>query len=583
MLGKSAKQILVAIAWPYVNGDQHLGHMSGYLLPADIFARYHRLKGNDVLMVSGSDCHGTPITVEADKRGSTPEEIVEEYHHKDVNLFRELKLSYNLYTKTTTKNHKKVVQDLFIDLLKNDYIVKDTMQQYYSPEDNTFLPDRYVEGECSYCGAKEQRSDQCENCGRWLKDGELVNPYSKLTNKPVQLKETEHYFLDFEKLQKPLEKYVKTKKDIWRKWVYAEANGWLKESLQKRAITRDMDWSMDLPIDRIQKLNESKHLQDYTGKKIYVWFEAVIGYLSAPQEWVEYALGTPDLTEVIYHKDTNQSNDWKDWWLNKNSEHYYFMGQDNLVFHTLMWPGQLIGSGKNYTLPHNVFVNKFMNYEGKKFSKSRKWTIDPLKMAQNYGNDSLRYFIASNLPENKEANFSWELFVDAINNELVANLGNFINRTLKFLESKFDGTLNIKEKINFTVINKTKQAYTQIGTLIEKGEFVSGLAHIMKYATFGNQYFNDTEIWKVIKTDKNQASIIMGNLLYIVDNLRILIAPYLPEAHQKLNNLLWDDNNIKKENITWMPINNNIFKLLDTVEVLFDKLDKEEVLIKKDN
>jgi len=396
------KQILVAIAWPYVNGDLHVGHLAGYLLPADIFARYQRLRGNDVLMVSGSDCYGTPITVEADKQGLTSKEVVEKYHQKDIKLFKQYGLSYNLYTKTTTDNHKRVVQELFLDLLKNDIIVKDTMKQYYAEEDEEFLPDRYVEGTCPHCDAKDQRSDQCESCGRWLEDGELIDPKSKLTGSKVILKDTQHYFLDFAnpKLQEKLKKYVDGRKSVWRKWVWNEANGWLKEGLRKRAITRDIDWGIDLPVDAIKKLGAEKQLADFKGKKLYVWFEAVIGYLSAPQEWVELDSESKD---IIFRKDDSQSNDWTDWWKNENSEHYYFMGQDNLVFHTLMWPAELIGSTENYTLPENVIVNKFMNYEGKKFSKSRNWTIDSRKIAEKYGVDSVRYYIAAKPPGEKRS------------------------------------------------------------------------------------------------------------------------------------------------------------------------------------
>ena len=248
------KKILIGIAWPYVNGDLHLGHLSGYLLPADIFARYQRLIGNDVLMVSGSDCHGTPITVEADKSNLSPLEVIQKYHEKDIELFKLYHLSYDLYTKTSTENHKQVTQNMFLQLLINGYIVKDTMKQYYSEEDKKFLPDRYVEGTCPHCNSKDQRSDQCESCGRWLKDGELIEPKSKLTGSAVILKDTEHYFLDFPKLENELRQYVDDHKGIWRNWVWQETDGWLNEGLERRAITRDMDWAIELPVDEIKKL-----------------------------------------------------------------------------------------------------------------------------------------------------------------------------------------------------------------------------------------------------------------------------------------------------------------------------------------
>ncbi|HLD03141.1 MAG TPA: methionine--tRNA ligase [Candidatus Dojkabacteria bacterium] len=581
------KKILVAVAWPYVNGELHPGHLAGYLLQADIFARYHRLRGNDVLMVSGSDCHGTPITVEADKQKVVPQEIVAKYHTRDIELFNLYNLSYNLYTKTTTDIHKRVVQEMFLTLLKNDVIVKGTMQQYYSPEDQQFLPDRYVEGTCPYCGSKDQRSDQCEICGRWLSDGELIDPHSKLTGKSVELKDTEHYFLDFEKMSSDLKKYLDLKKQVWRKWVWSEAAGWLREGLKKRAITRDMDWAIELPVEEIKKLPGDKQLKDFAGKRIYVWFEAVIGYLSAPQEWVQLKESSGD---VIFHEFQGQSKVWKDWWLNKDAEHYYFMGQDNLVFHTLMWPAQLMGAKNGYTLPHNVAVNKFMNLNGAKFSKSRGNIIDSKKLAEKYGVDLVRYYISANLPEHKQANFTWESFADQVNNELVANLGNLINRSLKFLENNFGGAVGESEVQNFTMDKNLdraiKETYKAVGGHIEKCEFVAGLMKILELSRTGNRYFDQQKIWAVIKSDKNKAGEILINLLNLIENFIVLISPYLPGSAEKLAGMLGED----AETLTpvvgkdkWQAQFRKKFKLVGAVEILFNKLDKEKVLMEKDN
>jgi len=570
------KKMLVGVAWPYVNGDLHVGHLAGYLLPADIFARYNRLIGNDVLMVSGSDCHGTPITVEADKSGLAPIDVVEKYHKKDLELFKLYNLSYNLYTKTTTANHKQVVQEMFLNLLKNGYIVKDTMQQYYSKQDDKFLPDRYVEGTCPHCNAKEQRSDQCEACSRWLKDGELIDPVSKLTGAKVILKDTEHYFLDFQKLESLLKDYVNDHKDIWRKWVWQETDSWLREGLQKRAITRDMDWAIELPLEDLKKLPAQMQLSDYTGKHIYVWFEAVIGYLSASIEWSNT---NEQEDQNIFRRDAGQSQDWKDWWLNKEALIYNFMGQDNLVFHTLMWPAQLMGTNKGYTLPHNVVVNKFMNYEGKKFSKSRNWTIDSKTIAQRYGVDHVRYYISSNLPENKEGNFTWEGFVASVNNELVANLGNFINRTLKFLEARFDSQLNIKKPSPSAEIDKeTQLVFTEMSSRLEHCEFVSALERLMEYTRFGNKYFDDKKIWEVIKQDQNKAAEIMFDLLSLIIQLPVLMEPFMPSAAQKLHTML-SANEFKPK---WEKQSLGSFKLNKPVEILFNKLEAESVLTQKD-
>jgi methionyl-tRNA synthetase len=579
-----SKKVLVAVAWPYVNGDLHLGHLAGYLLPADIFARYRRLMGDDVMMVSGSDCHGTPITVEADKQGIKPLDVVDIYHAKDVELFKLYGLSYNLYTKTTTANHKKVTQDLFLRLLQNDYIIKGTMKQYYSSEDNKFLPDRYVEGTCPHCQAKEQRSDQCEACGRWLSDGELLNPYSKLTKATVELKDTEHYFIDFEKLNAELRTYVDSKKDIWRNWVWSEADGWLREGLQKRAITRDLDWGIELPLEELKKLPADKQLANYDNKKIYVWFEAVIGYLSAPQEWAQYS-SEPENYAGIYYKAKGQGNDWQSFWKNPDSEHYYFMGQDNLVFHTLMWPGELIGAKDNYTLPHNVIVNKFMNYEGKKFSKSRNWTIDSKAMAEKYGVDLVRFFMASNFPENKEADFTWNGFVDTINNELVANLGNYINRSLKFFETKFAGKLSVENFVlDAEVLKRTQQAFSEMGERINKAQFVEGVNCLMQYAKFANQYFDQNQIWQVIKTDPDKAQDIMLNQLNIIENLKVLMAPVIPHAAERVNSMLRSDRpsfEVEVGQNFWQFYVAKSFELQELVTILFTKLDKEVVLNEK--
>jgi methionyl-tRNA synthetase len=579
-----SKKILVGVAWPYVNGDLHLGHLAGYLLPADIFVRYQRMLGNDCLMVSGSDCHGTPITVAADKESTTPETIVTEYHKKDVDLFKLYNLSFNLYTKTTTPNHKSTVQEMFLDLLKNGFITKGTMRQYYSENESKFLPDRYVEGECPHCHSKNQRSDQCESCGRWLEDGELIDPVSKNTLTPVVLRDTEHYFLDLEKIAPDLKQYVESKKGIWRDWVYKETISWLNEGLKKRAITRDMDWAVELPIEELQKLPQELQLSNYSGKKIYVWFEAVIGYLSAAMEWATIPAET-EYSGGIFLKEKGQEDNWKNYWLSPDSEIYNFMGQDNLVFHTLMWPAQLIGSKKGYTLPHNVVVNKFMNLEGKKFSKSRNWTIDSRKIAENYGVDLVRYYVSANFPENKEGDFTWDNFVAGVNNELVANLGNYINRTLKFLESKFQGELSIE---GFEVDEKIKSeidaTFERMGIYLNNTQFVNAINDLMALSKFANKYFDDEKIWVKIKEDENSAKIVMMNFLNIVENLGILMAPFLPSSANKLSLMLGKDVlNTTIGNNNWHSKYSDSYKLKTLVEVLFNKLDPAEVLNKKDN
>jgi methionyl-tRNA synthetase len=573
------KKILIGIAWPYVNGEQHIGHLAGYLLPADIFARFQRMLGNDVLMVSGSDCHGTPTTVQADKEGVTPQEIVDKYHPRDVKLFNQYGLSYNLYTKTTTDNHKEVVQELFMDLLENDFLVKGIMKQYYSQKDQKFLPDRYVEGECPYCRAKEQRSDYCEACNRWLEAGEIKNPVSKLSGSGVILKDTEHYFLDFSKAEKELKKFVDSRKDVWRKWILAETYGWLKEGLRKRAITRDLDWGVELPVEEIKKLPKEKQLSDFEGKRIYVWFDGVTGYISASIEWSKRISGQirGGEDEIIFNKFDGQTSNWEDFWLNKSSKHYYFMGQDNLVFHTLMWPAQLIGSGRGYTLPYNVCVNKFMNYEGKKFSKSRNWTINSTLIAEEYGVDSVRYYIASVFPENKQGNFTWDGFLKAVNNELVANLGNFIHRTLSFIETKFKGIIP-EGKLENVVSFEIREAFNETETLLEQVRLSEALSRIFKLVSFANKYFDKQKVWEIVKEDEKKAGNILYNCVQIINALRILLLPYLPSSAEKLRTM------IGQETSKWQ-VGKNCWRFEETpagtklgkVEVLFKKLETEVV------
>ncbi len=512
------KNIFIGVAWPYVNGDLHPGHMAGNFLPADIFARWQRLLGNKVLMVSGSDCFGTPITVEADKRNLSPREIVDEYHPNHLRLFKLYGISFDLYTQTTTPNHQEVVQELFLKLAGNGYILKKKTRQYYSPEKDQFLPDRYVEGVCSYCGFKEARGDQCENCGRVLDYSELKQPVDKLTGKPVVLKDTEHLFLDWPKLAPVLEAYVESHKAHWKDWIYKEASGWLKKGLIPRAITRDINWGVAIPNDRLPPKLKLDNVQN---KRIYVWFEAVVGYLSAALEW-----------------DRNGGSAWRQFWYPKDKKSvvmYNFMGKDNVVFHALFWPGQLYGAeGDKIKLPDIISANQYLNLEGKKFSKSRGITIDSLYLGQTYGVDPVRFYLTYIMPENSDADFSWSDFVAFNNNVLINTFGNLVNRVLKLAEPlAFEFELLVDDEVR-----------EKVGSLVRKAEgalagcrFKEYAQTILELADFGNKFIDRESPWKLPKTSENYPTVV-GNGMMIVLALQFLVKPLVPGTADKLAGLI---------------------------------------------
>jgi len=508
------RRIFIGTAWPYVNGDLHIGHLAGYLIPADIFSRFCRLKGYETLMVSGTDCHGTPITVEADKRKITPQKLVEEYTPKVLELIKIYQITYDLFTSTTTENHKKITQEFFLNLLKNGYISKEKSYQYFSPEENRFLPDRYVEGECKFCLAKEQRGDQCENCGRSLEPGDLLNPKSKLKGTQVILKETEHYFFDYPKLQKEIENFV-LNSNHWREWVYKETLGFLREGLKERAITRDIDWGVPLPKEKIP---ENFLIENIEEKRFYVWFEAVIGYFSATVEWSE-----------------KNNKSWEDFWLDPSCRHYYFMGKDNLIFHTIFWPAELIGQQKGYNLPYFPAVNNFLLLEGKKFSKSRGVHIDSLEIAKDYGVDNVRFYISSILPENKDADFKWQEFKNTINNELVDKIGNFIHRVLVFYNDKLCQKIE-HQNLDNEVLKKTNEILKNYEESLEKCQIASAFNLILNYVNFANRYLDKEKPWHSKNKQKNEEVIFSS--LQIINHLRILLWPFIPKSMEKLDKIL---------------------------------------------
>ena len=553
----SPKKIFIGVAWPYVNGNIHFGHLAGYLIPADIFARFNRFIGNEVMMVSGSDCFGTPVTVEADKRQTTPQAIVSEYYPQHETLFNKLQLSFDLYTKTDNPVHKEVVQDLFITLLQKGLLFKNRSDQYFSETEKRFLPDRYVEGTCPHCGDTEARSDQCDNCGKVLAQGELIKPISKLTKVSVTMKETEHYFFDWPKLETFLNTYVSQYGPNWRPWIFNESRNWLENGLKPRAITRDLDWGVEIPADQIPA---DQLIEGHEHKRIYVWFEAVIGYLSA---------------SIKLSRDNNTPDYWQEFWHNADAKHYYFMGKDNLVFHTIFWPGQLHAYDEKLHLPDFPAVNQFLTLNNQAFSKSFGVTLDPNKILEDFDLDLIRIYLCLIMPENHDSDFSWDDFIAKTNNVVIANLGNFLFRTIKLSEGLNFHSTKPDEK----VVAEVAAAITEAKDLLAGCNFKKYAERIMELSAFGNKYLSDTTPWIIKKTDENQYISIMHSALLINLALGVLLTPVAPDSASKLFTMLsitvetWPEINTLEELVKNIITNNPepLFKKIEADSTDFNE------------
>jgi len=523
-MDNSNTPILVAVAWPYASGSRHLGHLAGAYLPADVFARYQRLRGNRVLMVSGSDVHGTPITVRADAEGVTPAEIADRYHAEFVGEWEKLDISWDCYTSTGTNNHKEVVQDLFMNLLNKGHIDKRESEQYFDQEVNRFLPDRYIEGACPHCEYLEARGDQCENCGRTLDPQELVNPRSKISGSVPELRSTEHFYLRLSDFQDSLDSWLSTREG-WRKHVLNFSKGWIEEGLQDRAITRDLDWGIEIPVEDLGE-----------GKRIYVWFEAVIGYLSAAKEW------------ATSQKDPEA---WKEWWENQEARSFYFIGKDNIPFHTIIWPGMLIGAG-GLNLPTDVPANQYVTFKGGKASASRGVGLTIGEGLDLFEPDALRYALAANLPEQSDTDISIEEIERRINEELVATWGNLVNRVLSMINKNCEGQApesGERNDLDQKVLSEVDATLIKTAEHLEKVEIRSALRAAMDGAGAINAYLNATEPWKVAKEDLERAKTILSTALEAINGIRVAFAPYLPFSTKILEEILgpvvsWERNQV---------------------------------------
>ena len=495
--------MLVAVAWPYASGSRHLGHLAGAYLPADIYARHQRLVGNRVLMVSGSDVHGTPITVRADAEGVTPRDIVDRYHAEFVADWDRLGISWDLYTSTGTENHAAVTQDLFLRLLENGHIDRRTSDQYYDAEAGRFLPDRYIEGTCPHCHYAEARGDQCEDCGRTLDPEELVDPRSKITGSTPEVRQTEHFYLRLSDFSEALGAWLDDRQG-WRRHVLNFSKGWVEDGLHDRAITRDLDWGVEVPVDDLGP-----------GKRIYVWFEAVIGYLSASKEWAQLQ-GDPEA--------------WRDWWEGDEARSVYFIGKDNIPFHTIIWPGMLLGYG-GLNLPTDVPANQYVTFKGGKASASRGVGLTIGEGLDLFQADALRYALAASLPEQSDTDLSIDEIGRRINEELVATWGNLVNRVLSMIHSTCGGgvpEVGDRTADDLAVLATVDGALDVVTDLIERVELRAALRTGMDAAATVNAYLNATEPWKLARSDPERAQAVLGTALAAVAGVRVALSPYLP-------------------------------------------------------
>ncbi len=521
------ENILIAIAWPYANAEIHVGNITGSHLPGDIAPRYHRLKGNNVLMISGTDSHGTPVVIAADKEGKPVEEVYKRYHDGFLELFKGWGITYDLFTTTHTETHFKVSQAIFLALLKNGFMFKQFSKQWYSPSAKKFLPDRYVEGTCYICGFEGARSDQCDNCGNVLEPEKLLNPRAKTGDGALELRETEHFYLDLSKLEPDVKKFLQDRAGHTRETVLGESLGKIEsEGLKSRSITRDLDWGIPVPVEE----------EGWETKKLYVWFEAVIGYLSAPIEWAQLS---------------GQRDAWREWWTNPAAKQFHFIGKDNIFFHTSQWPAELMGAGAQFaeifvgdpvplTLPYDVPANQFMNLEGKKISGSRNWAVWGRDALTRYDADALRYYLTVNMPENKDSDWDWSDFVARNNNELVATWGNLANRVLAFCYKNWDGCvpdvdLNTLRDHDRNLIAVIENGFNTVGSELEAVHLRAALGEAMKLATAVNQYLDQNAPWTAIKTDRESASRTIYTALRAIDSLKVLFAPFLPFTSERLH------------------------------------------------
>jgi methionyl-tRNA synthetase len=548
-----SEKILVCVAWPYANGSLHAGQIVGAYLPADIFARYHRARGDQVLMVSGSDQHGTPVTVTAEAEGLPPDQVAGRFHREFLETWQRLGITFDLFTTTGTENHVRVTQDIFLRLLERDHIYLGTMSLPYCPVDQRFLPDRYVEGTCPHCGYDGARGDQCDNCGRALDAVDLQDPRCKICGTTPEWREQEHFFLRLSALNDRLKAWVE-KQTHWRKQVLNWTLGILNEGLKDRAITRDIDWGVPIP------------LEGYESKRIYVWFEAVIGYLSASKEWADRR-GEPDA--------------WCQYWHDPSARGYYFIGKDNIPFHTLIWPAILMGYSEGdgkYNLPYDVPANQYQTVHGSKASTSRRLAVWVPDYLSRHDPDPLRYHLSANMPETSDADFSWGDFVRRNNDELVATWGNLVNRVLTFTYRNFQGVVPTPGEMaaaDRALTSRAAQAIEETGDSIGRCRFRAGLESAMTVAREANRYLEENAPWNLLKQDRGRCATVLYTAIAAISGLKTALYPYLPFSCQQLHAFLGNEGPVDAPG--WRLLTPEPGQALAEPRPLFKKLDQSLV------
>ncbi|MCT4614006.1 MAG: methionine--tRNA ligase [Marinifilaceae bacterium] len=542
---KNFKRTTITTALPYANGPVHIGHLAGVYVPADIYARYMRMKGQEVMLIGGSDEHGVPITIKAQKESVTPQDIVDKYHNIIKKSFEEFGISFDVYSRTSSETHHKTASEFFKTLHEKGEFIEKSSEQYYDPIAKQFLADRYITGTCPHCKSEGAYGDQCESCGTSLNATDLINPKSAITGNVPELKETKHWFLPLDKYEGSLKQWILEEHKEWKPNVYGQCKSWIDNGLMPRAVTRDLNWGVPVPVEGAD------------GKVLYVWFDAPIGYISATKEHTE---------------------DWEKYWKSEDTRLLHFIGKDNIVFHCIIFPAMLKAEG-SYILPDNVPANEFLNLEGDKISTSRNWAVWLHEYLEEFPGkqDVLRYVLTANAPETKDNDFTWKDFQARNNNELVAILGNFVNRALVLTHKYFDGKVPAQNELNEfdkETLASIKEIVAEVEKALENFHFREALKQAMNLARLGNKYLADTEPWKLIKTDEDRVKTILNICLQITANLSTLIAPFLPFTAENLREFL----NIKE--INWEDMGENVLENEHSVnkpKLLFEKIEDSTI------